>query len=115
MRFGHPSIIAAKKRQKVLCEVMFIERGKRAHDAEVEGDVAPVPRNQNVPRMHISMKKTIPEHLGKEDLDTRARELLHVYALLTQATHLRNRCSMHALHDHHFSRAIVPVNLGHEE
>ena len=40
MQFGHPSVVTPKKRQEVLCQVVLVEIRQRAHDAEIQCDVA---------------------------------------------------------------------------
>src|SRR5205807_4067797 len=67
MRSRHAGVIAPEKTEEVLREVLLVHLGESPHDAEVEGDVAALGRHEDVSRMHVRMKETVPEHLSEED------------------------------------------------
>ena len=73
MHLGNAPIIALEKREKILRQIVFIDFGKRAHDAEVERDIVPAGRDENIARVHVGVKKTVAEYLSKKNLDTGAR------------------------------------------
>ena len=92
---GHPAgldvrlrdapVVAAEEGEEVLREVVLVDLGERAHDAEVERDVAPVVgATKMLPGMHVGVEEAVAEHLGEEDLDAGARELRDVDALRAQ-------------------------------
>src|SRR5204862_4458367 len=74
MRSRHAGVIASEKTEEVLREILLVHLGERAHDAEVERDIAALGRHQDVSRMHVRVKETVAEHLSEEDLDASARE-----------------------------------------
>ena len=75
MRLRHAFVIAAEEGEKILRQVVAIHIGKRAHDAEIERDIAPVGRHQDVAGMHVGMEKTVAEHLGEENFHPGAGQL----------------------------------------
>ena len=115
MRSRHAGVIASEKTEEVLREILLVHLGERAHDAEVERDIAALGRHQDVSRMHVRVEETVSEHLSEKDLDARARELRDVHALPAQLVHLAHRSALHPLHRHDGARAEVPVHLRHRE
>jgi len=65
--------------------------------------------------VHVGVKEAVAEHLGEEDLDPGARKRRDVHAPGAQLGDLRNGRAVHALHDHHAPRAMIPVHAGHRE
>ena len=59
-----------------------------AHDAEIQGDVLAFFRaivdHQDVAWVHVGVKKSIAEYLGKENFHPVVRKLTYIYALFTQ-------------------------------
>ena len=47
MHIGDPPVIAPKKSEKVLRQIMFVDCGQRAHDAEIEGHILAVRCDEN--------------------------------------------------------------------
>ncbi len=98
-------------------QVVLVDLGERAHDAEVERDVAAktvtVGRDEDVARVHVGVEDAVAEDLREEDLDAGTRELLQVDTGFAQAADLADRDAVHALHGHHVMRAVIPENLGH--
>ena len=119
MRSGHASIIPAKERQKILREITLVGVRQRSHDAEVERDVfAPVRwlgRDEDVARMHVGVEKAVAKDLGKEDLHAEASESLEIDRVVLEAIHLADGRALHALHDHDFAVAPVPIDFWHAQ
>src|SRR5436190_24128680 len=101
MRSRDTAIVASEEREKVLREIAFVRVRQRSHDAEVERDVFAlvrrVGRDENVSRMHVGVEEAVAKHLGEENLDTGARELLNVDALHDEPVDLSNRRPLHLL------------------
>ena len=68
----HTAIIALEEGEEVLREVVLVDFVQRAHDAEVERNIAAVQVHQDVARMHVGMEETVAEHLGEKDLHASA-------------------------------------------
>ncbi len=119
VQFGHPAVVAPEEGEEVLRQVVLVELGQRADDAEVERDVAvevgAFTTDQDVARMHVGMKEAMAEHLREEDLDAFARQLLQVDAGLAHLVHASDRNAVHALHRQHVHGAGTPVHLGHPQ
>ena len=115
VRLGDALVVALEEGEEVLRQVVLVDVGQRAHDAEVERDVLTVRCDENVARMHVGVKEAVAEHLGEEDFDAGARQRGHVHALGAQGIDLRDRQAVHALHHHRAGTAVVPVDLGHRE
>ena len=109
MHFGHALVIAAEKGDEVLREVIFVGIGQRAHDAEIQRDIAPVARHQHIAGMHVGVEEAVAEHLGVENLHAVRGQLWNVDARRAQA-HPRWLIgnAVHALHHHHFGRSTSP-------
>ena len=90
---GDAVVVAAEEREEVLREVVLVVLGQRAHDAEVERDVAAVvagvDADEDVAGVHVGVEEAVAEHLREEDLDAVARELLDVDAGVAQPVDLR--------------------------
>ena len=84
MRLGDALVVALEEGEEVLREVVLVAVGERAHDAEVERDVAAVGGDEDVARVHVGVKEAVAEHLAEEDLDPGAGELRDVDALRAQ-------------------------------
>src|SRR5258706_4375969 len=115
MYFRDAPVIAPEKGEEVLREVVLVHLVERAHDAEVERDVAAVGRHQDVPRVHVGVKEPVAENLREENLDAGTRELRDLDAQRAQFTHLADRHADHALHDHDLGAAEVPEYFRHEQ
>ena len=83
MRLRDAAVVAAEEGEEVLREVVLVDLGERAHDAEVERDVASVVGDEDVARVHVGVEEAVAEHLREEDLDAGARERRDVDALLS--------------------------------
>src|SRR5882762_1002964 len=122
---GHPArlqvrprdagVVALEKPQEVLREILLVHLGERAHDAEIERDVAALRRHQDVSRVHVGVEEAVAEHLREEDLDAGACELRNVHALPAQLFDFAHRRAAHPLHGHDGARAEVPIHLRHRE
>ena len=115
MRERDALVVAPQEAEEVLREIVLVELRERSHDPEIERDVAALRRDEDVPGMHVGVEEAVAEHLHEKNLDAGARELLDVDALLAQRRHLVDGRAVHALHDHHFFGAEVPVDLGDEQ
>ena len=119
VRLGDALVIATEEGEEVLREVIAINIGQRADDAEIERDVLPKrPRriaHKNVARVHVGMEEAVAEHLGEKDLDPGARQLLEIDTRGHDAVELADRNAVHALHDDHALAAIIPMHLGHAQ
>ena len=86
VRLGHAPVVALEECEKILRQVVLVDVGERAHDAEIERDVLRrSARDENIARMHVGVKKAVAEHLGEKDLHAGARQLRDVDALLRAA------------------------------
>ena len=83
--------------------------------AVIERDVAAVGGDEDVAGVHVGMEEAVAEDLGEEDFDTGFRQFLQVDAFVAQAVDLRDRHTLHALHDHHRRGAEIPMHFGHDE
>ena len=76
MQGGHPAVIAPEKREEVLGEIVLVEVGQGADDAEIKRDVTievgPGGAHKDVARMHVGMEKAVAKDLGKKDFDALA-------------------------------------------
>src|SRR6266705_210836 len=81
VRLRHAPVVALEKSEEILREVLLVDLGERAHDAEVERDVAAFGRDQDVSRVHVGVEEAVAEHLGEENLDSGASELRDVHTL----------------------------------
>ena len=86
VRLRDAPVVAVEEGEEVLRQVVLVDLGERAHDAEVERDVAAVVGDQDVARVHVGVEEAVAEHLGEEDLHAGARERRNVDALLAQAS-----------------------------
>ena len=74
VRQRHALVVAAEEGEEVARQVLLVDLGQRAHDAEVERDVLLGPgAHQDVAGVHVGVEKAVAEHLGEEDLDARWR------------------------------------------
>ncbi len=101
VRLRDAPVVAVEERDEVLREVVAIPVAERAHDAEVERDVAPVRRDEDVAGVHVGVEEPVAERLAEEDLDAGAGELRDVDALCAERGDLADRGAVHALHRHH--------------
>ena len=119
MQLGHALVVAAEEGDEVLRQVVLVDLGQRADDAEVQRHVAAEGLGRDadldVARVHVGMEEAVAEHLGEEDGHAVARQLLDVHAGLAQPVHLADRDARHALHHDHRGGAQVPVHLGHQD
>ncbi len=111
----HAPVVAPEEGEEVLRQVILVHLGERAHDAEIQRDVTPVRRDEDVAGMHVGMEETVAEHLGEEDLDAGARQFRNIDALLAQSFDLAYRRAAHALHHHDLAAAEVPEDLRHPQ
>ena len=115
MQLSHPLVIALEKCGEILGQIFFVEFGERAHNAEVQRDVAAKALGSqthlDVAGVHVGMEEAIPEHLGKKQRHTVTGQLFDVHTGTAQALHLVDGHAVHALHHHHFGAAVVPDHL----
>ena len=109
--FGNALVVATEEGKEILREVIFVGISQCADDAEIEGDIATVRGDEDVAGVHVGMEKTIAENLGEKDFDAGSRQFGEIDAIGAQPVDLRDRCALHALHDHHGRRAEIPVNF----
>ena len=118
VQLGHALVVAPEEGEEVLRQVVLVELGQRADDAEVERDVAAegcrLDADLDVARVHVGVEEAVAEHLREEDRHAVARQLLDVDAGLAQALDLADRHAVHALHHDHVVLAQVPDHLGHQ-
>ncbi len=69
MHFGDAFVIAAEEGDEILCKVVFVDIGERAHDAEIQRDIAAIRRHLDVARMHVGVKEPVAKYLRVENLD----------------------------------------------
>src|SRR6266850_6155485 len=111
----HAPVVTPEKGEEILRQVILVHLGERAHDAEIQRDIAPVRRDENVAGVHVGMEETVAEHLGEKDLHAGARQFRDVDSLFAQFFDLAYRRAAHALHYHDLAAAIVPENLRHPQ
>ena len=115
VQLGHAFVVAPEKGGEILRQVLFVDLVERAHDAEVQRDVAAKGLGRqahlDVAGVHVGVEKTVSEDLGEKDGHAVAGELFDVHPSLAQALHLVDGHALHALHDHHVGHAIVPDDL----
>ena len=84
VRLRHALVIALEEGEKILRQVVLVDVGERAHDAEIDGDVLAarvgVGGDEDIARMHVGVEKAVAEHLGEEDLHPGAGEARDVHA-----------------------------------
>ena len=116
MEFRNALVVAAEKRREVLRQIFFVVLGERAHDAEVQGDVAAKglggQADLDVAGVHVGVEKTVTEHLREKKRHTIAGQLGNVHTRFAQAVHLADGHAVHALHDDDLGVAKVPNHLG---
>ena len=70
VQLSHPLVIAAEERHKVLRQILFVHFGERAHNAEVERDVAAerlrIQTHLDIAGVHVGVEKTVAKYLGKK-------------------------------------------------
>src|SRR5690606_6263130 len=114
---SHAAIIPPKEREEVLREVMLIAYVERAHDAEIDGDVARPLRarhvDEDVARMHVGVKEIVPEDLREEDLDAVLGEAFDVRPAAAKLLHVADRDAADSLHRQHVGAAVIPEDRGH--
>ena len=107
-------VVAVEKSQQVLRQISLVLLGKRAHDGAVKTNVGWVFRvcdvNKHIARVHVGMKKVLPEHLGEEDFHAEKAELCKVHPGGLHDLHLVGGCAVYALHDHYFAPGEIPVH-----
>src|SRR3546814_15513002 len=78
MQLRHTPVIALKKGQKILGQIVFVELRERTHNAEIESDIAPERLGRighlDVSGMHIGVDEAVGKHLGEENFNTRERK-----------------------------------------
>src|SRR3546814_3769301 len=82
MQLRHSPVIALKKGQKILGQIVFVELRERTHNAEIESDIAPERLGRighiDVSGMHIGVEESVGKHLCEENFDTSARQTLDI-------------------------------------
>ena len=63
MHFRYALVIALEEGDKILRKIIFVGIGERAHDAEIQRDVAPVSSHLYIARVHVGMEETFAEYL----------------------------------------------------
>ena len=115
MQGSYALVIAAKERQEVLRQILFIELGQRAHNAKVQRDVAPkrgcIQAHHDVAGVHVRVEKSITKHLREKQGHAIARQLRDIHPRFAQSIHLTDGHALHALHHHHFGVAVIPENF----
>ncbi len=119
VHFGDALVIALEEGQEILRQIVLVDIGQGADDAEVQRDVAAAVRpfggDENVAGMHVGVEEAVAEHLGEKYFDAGAGQARDVHAFGAQRIDLRNRRAVHALHDHHAGGAPVPIHLGQDQ
>jgi len=115
MHFGNTFVIATEEGDEVLREIMFVAVGQRAHDAEIERDIAAIAGHLDIARMHVGMKKSVAKNLCVKNLHTVRCQLGDIHARAAQAFHLIDRRAIHSFHHHDPSAAKVPIHLGDQQ
>src|SRR5262249_21533748 len=97
MGLRYPPVIAPEASEEVLRQIVLVDLGKRAHDAEVECDIAALLVDQDVARMHVGVEKTVAKHLLEKNLHAVAGEPRDIDALRPQRIDLTDLRADHAL------------------
>jgi hypothetical protein len=100
VRLSDTLVVAAEEGEEVLRQVVLVDVGERADDAEIERDVAALRGDQDVARMHVGMEEAVAEDLGEEDLDAHPRESFFRSTPSARSASICDRQAVHALHDH---------------
>ncbi len=113
MHLGDTLVVAAEEGEKVVRQIILVDVGERADDAEIQCHILAIGGDEDVARMHVGMKEAIAEHLGEEDFHTIARQLLEIDAGLDECRRLADGNAAHALHHHDTLGAVIPIHLGY--
>ena len=73
MGIRHRPIIAVEECQKVLGEIALVPVAEGPHDTEIDGPILAFRAYEDIPGMHVGVKKAITECLGEKDLDAIVR------------------------------------------
>jgi hypothetical protein len=88
VQLGHALVVAPEEGDEVLRQVVLVDLGERADDAEVQRDVAPeggrIQTDLDVARVHVGVEEAVAEDLGEEDGHAIAGQLLDVDPGLAQ-------------------------------
>src|SRR3546814_18384899 len=99
MQLRHTPVIALKKGQKILGQIVFVELRERTHNAEIESDIAPEHLGRighiDVSGMHLGVEESVVKHLFEENFDTSRR---HTLAIDPQPPQLPGSPYGYALH-----------------
>ena len=113
MQFGDPAIVSLEKRHEIFHQITLIDGAQGPHDSEIHGDIASLGRYEDIAGMHVRMKETVTENLGKEDPPPPLCERLEIDALTLELRHIADGDTIDTLHDHHLAATKRPIDLGH--
>ena len=117
MQLRHPPVIAMEKRQKIFRQVLLVGGTQGTDDAEVHGDVAGIVRmlgvDEDIAGMHVGVKETIAEYLGKKNLHPTFRQLLQIHPAPPQFGDIAHGDTVDPLHHQHLAAGFRPEHLGY--
>ena len=111
MQFSHAPVVAVEEGHEVFSKVALVDRVEGAHDAEIDGHVATILTDKQVPRMHVCVKEVMPEYLGKEDFHSTLGECFQIDIVVAQSLDIADLDAINAFHDHDLRTAVVPVHF----
>ena len=115
MQLGHTLVIAPEKRGEVLRQILFVDLGQGADNAEIQRNITAkggwVHADLNVAGVHVRMKEAVAENLCEKQRDAVTRQLGDIHTGLPQARHLADGNAIHALHDNDLRGAVIPIHL----
>ncbi len=119
MRHRHTLVVALEEGEKILREIVLVDVGERTDNPEIECDVLAVMHfvtgDKNIAGVHVGMEEAVAENLREEDLDPGARQCRQIDPGGGQRCGLADRNAVHAFHDHHCRRAVIPIHAWHQQ
>ena len=80
MNLGRSVVVAGDEPVQDFGKKQAFLRAEPAHDAEIDGNEPPVIVDEQISRVHVSVKEAVAQRVAEKRLDQRTRELRQVEA-----------------------------------
>ena len=108
-------VVAFKKRKEIFGQVMLVAFAQATDDSKIYRYIFWLLRvgriDKNVARVHIGVKKIVPENLFEKYINTILGQPSHICVQFMQFVYMSDGYAADSLHDHDIEATIVPMDL----
>ena len=110
MDLGDPCVISPDEAVEDLRQKPSLLASQSAHDAEIDGDDAPLMVDEKIALVHVGMKESVTQRSAQKGLDQGARERARIKSEFSETLRIGQGNPVDPFHRHHFPRRTVPID-----